>query len=378
MSKFRPALAQPSHPSDFHMDASAGKCTIAVDTMGGDLGPTEFIRALLYATEELKLDCNFTLVGKGRLLERLLKVRKFKATRGTIRIHHASEVIGMEEKPVQALKRKKDSSMVQAIGLVKDGQADAMVSCGNTGALMAGSTLRLRPLEGVDRPALGIIIPSRKKPCVLIDVGANPESDATNLLHNAVLGSNYARAALGVEHPRVALLTIGTEEGKGNSLINATHLMLQKIDGIINYAGPIEGFQIFDGDVDVIVCDGFIGNVVLKSSEALFGFIGSTIKEEMIRNPKRMIGAALSKSAFRDMKIRLSPDQYAGAPLLGIKGNILKTHGSSNFTAIANALRIASQIVQHDMLDSICGDLNQANNLIRPQETQPAPAPASG
>jgi len=348
------------------MGAPAGRCTIAVDTMGGDLGPTEFIRALLYATDKLKLDCDFILVGKGRLLERLLKVRKFQADPATLRIHHASQVIGMEEKPVQALKQKKDASMLQAIELLRNGQADAMVSCGNTGALMAGGTLRLRPLEGVDRPALGIIIPSRKKPYVLIDVGANPESDAINLLHNAILGSNYAKAALGIEQPRVALLTIGTEGGKGNSLINKTHSIMQQLNGIINYAGPIEGFQIFDGDVDVVVCDGFVGNIVLKSSEALFSFIGSTIKEEMVRNPKRMIGAALSKSAFRDMKVRLNPDQYAGAPLLGIKGNILKTHGSSNYIAIANAMRIAHQIVQHDLIDSIRAEIDQANALIRP------------
>jgi len=346
------------------MEARAGRCTIAVDTMGGDLGPSEFIRGLLYATEELKLDCNFTLVGKARLLERLLEASKVRVDPERIRIHDASQVIGMEEKPIQALKKNKDSSMVKAIALVKDGKAEAMVSCGNTGALMAGGTLRLRPLEGVDRPALGIIIPSRKKPYVLIDVGANPESNPKNLLQNAVLGSNYAKAALGIANPRVSLLTIGTEEGKGNSLINTTHTMLQKIDGVINYTGPIEGFQIFNGDVDVIVCDGFVGNVVLKSSEAVFSFVGSTIKEELLRNVKRMIGAALSKSAFRDMKGRLSPDQHAGAPLLGIKGNILKTHGSANFTAIANALRIASQIVKHDMLDSIQSDINEANSRL--------------
>jgi glycerol-3-phosphate acyltransferase PlsX len=350
------------------MGARAGKCTIAVDTMGGDLGPSEFVRGLFYATEKLKLDCKFTLVGKGRLIERLLKVRKIKAAPGTIEVHHASQVIGMDEKPIHALKNKKDSSMAQAIALVREGKADAMVSCGNTGALMAGGTLRLRPLEGIDRPALGIIIPTRKKPSVLIDVGANPESEALNLMHNAVLGSNYAKAALGVPKPRVGLLTIGTEEGKGNSLINKTHALLRKIHGIVDYAGPIEGFQIFDGEVDVIVCDGFVGNVVLKSSEAVFQFVGSTMKEELVRNPKRMIGAALSKSAFRDMKGRLSPDQYAGAPLLGLKGNILKTHGSSNYIAIANALRISSEIIRHDMIDSISSEINQANALIEPAE----------
>lgn len=347
------------------MGAPGGRCTIAVDTMGSDLGPSEFIRGLLYATEKLELDCEFTLVGKGRLLERLLKVRKLTIDPGKIHIHHASEVVSMDDKPIQALKKKKDSSMAQAIELLREGKADAVVSCGNTGALMAGGTLRMRPLDGVDRPALGIIVPSKRKPFVLIDVGANPESTPINLMHNAVLGSNYARAALGVEKPRVALLTIGTEEGKGNSLINATHTYLQMInDKVIHYVGPIEGFQLFDGGVDVVVCDGFVGNIVLKSSEALFGFIGSTMKEELIRNPKRILGAALSKSAFRDMKVRLSPDQHAGAPLLGLKGNILKSHGSSNYIAIANALRIAREVVTHDMIDSISSDINQANDLI--------------
>jgi glycerol-3-phosphate acyltransferase PlsX len=299
------------------------------------------------------------------LLERLIKVRKFGIDPDKIQVHHASEVVSMADKPIQALRKKKDSSMAQAIKLLRDGKADAVVSCGNTGALMAGGTLRMRPLDGVDRPALGIIVPSKKKPFVLIDVGANPESSALNLMHNAVLGSNYAKAALGIENPRVSLLTIGTEEGKGNSLINASSIYLNAIDRkVINYVGPIEGFQIFDGDVDVIVCDGFVGNVVLKSSEAVFGFVGSTMKEELVRNPKRIIGAALSKSAFRDMKVRLSPDQHAGAPLLGLKGNILKSHGSSNYIAIANALRIARQIVRHDMIDSISSDINQANDLI--------------
>jgi glycerol-3-phosphate acyltransferase PlsX len=355
------------------MGASAVNCTIAVDTMGGDLGPTEFIRGLFYAIEELKLDCNFILVGNGRLLERLLKVRKLDIYSERIRIHHASQVIGMDEKPIQALKTKKDSSMVQALALLKNGEADALVSCGNTGALMAGGTLRMRQIPGVDRPALGIIVPSKKKPFVLIDVGANPESTAENLVHNAVLGSNYAKAALDIERPRIGLLTIGTEEGKGSSLITATHPLLQKIDGIINYAGPIEGFQLFDGDVDVVVCDGFVGNIVLKSSEALFSFIGSTMREELVRNPKRKIGAVLSKSAFRDMKTRLGPDQHAGAPLLGLRGNILKSHGSSNYVAIANALRITQEVVTHDMIDSIGSEINQANALITPPDEEKAP-----
>ena len=338
--------------------------TIAIDTMGGDKGPTECIRALSFAIEDMKLDCKFTLVGKKRLLERLLKVRKLDSYSDQINLCNSTQVIGMHEKPIQALKSKKDSSMVKAIELLKDQQADAIVSCGNTGALMAGATLRLRQISGVERPALGIIVPSKKNPFVLIDVGANPESTAKHLVHNAVLGSNYAKTALNLETPRVALLTIGTEEGKGNSLINDTHNLLQKINGVVNYTGLIEGFQLFDGDFDVVVCDGFVGNIVLKSSEALFSFISATIREELLRNITRKIGAALSKPAFKDMKTKLSPDKHAGAPLLGLRGNVLKTHGSSNYIAIANALRIAKEVVARDMIHSISDDINQANELI--------------
>lgn len=346
------------------MGAATNNCTIAVDTMGGDKGPTEFIRALTHAIEDLQLDCNFTLIGKERLLERLLKVRKLDTYSDRIELCNSTQVIEMDEKPVQALKSKKDSSMMKAIALLKEQKADALVSCGNTGALMAGSTLRLRPISGVDRPALGIIVPSRKDPFVLVDVGANPESNAKHLVQNAILGSNYAKAALGIEKPRVALLTIGTEEGKGNSLINQTHSLLQKIHGIVDYVGPIEGFQLFDGIVDVVVCDGFVGNIVLKSSEAVFSFVSSTMREELVRNIKRKIGAVLSKSAFKDMKTRLGPDKHAGAPLLGLRGNVLKTHGSSNYIAIANALRIAKEVVTADMIHSIDNDIVHANELI--------------
>ena len=350
------------------MGARAGRCTIAVDAMGGDLGPTEFIRGLSYATEELKLDCDIVLVGSSRLLERLLKVRNLKVRPSAIRIHHASEVIGMDEKPVHALKTKKDSSMLRAIELVSEGKADAVVSCGNTGALMASGTLRLRTLEGVARTALGLIIPGRQQPSVLVDAGANPESNSDHLVHNAILGSNYSRAALNIENPRVALLNVGAEEGKGNRRINEAHEKLKKVNGVINYVGPIEGFDVFSSSVDVTVCDGFVGNILIKSCESLFGLVGSAMKEELKRNPKRIIGAALSKSAFRDMRYRLSPDRFAGAPLLGLKGNILKSHGSSNYQAIANAMRIATEIVRHDMIDSIRSEIKQANEIIQPGE----------
>jgi glycerol-3-phosphate acyltransferase PlsX len=332
--------------------------------MGSDLGPAEFVRGIDYALNKLELDSHFILVGNGRLIERLIKAAKLDAFASKLSIHNASEVIAMNEKPIQALKSKKDSSMAQALKLLKQEQAQALVSCGNTGALMAGGTLRLRPLKGVERPALATIIPTKKTPFVLVDVGANPECTPENLVHNAVLGSNYAKAALKIERPRVALLTIGTEEGKGNNLVNQTHPLLQKMEGIIHYNGPIEGFQLFEGAVDVVVCDGFVGNIVLKTSEALFKFVGGTIKEELLRNPKRKIGAALSAAAYRDMKARLSPDNYSGAPLLGLAGNILKSHGASNSVAIGNALRISQEIVAHDMLESIASDIQAANKVL--------------
>lgn len=332
--------------------------------MGSDLGPSEFVRGLDYALNKLELDSHFILVGNGRLIERLLKTAQLAAFAPQLSIHHASEVIAMDEKPIQALKSKKDSSMAQALRLLKQQQAQALVSCGNTGALMAGGTLRLRPLQGVERPALATIIPTKQSPFVLVDVGANPECTPENLVHNAVLGSNYAKAALKIKRPRVALLTIGTEEGKGNNLVNQTHPLLQKMDGIIHYIGPVEGFQLFEGMVDVVVCDGFVGNIVLKTSEALFKFVGGTIKEELLRNPKRKIGAALSAAAYRDMKARLSPDNYSGAPLLGLAGNILKSHGASNAVAIGNALRISQEIVAHDMLESIASDIQVANSVL--------------
>lgn len=346
-------------------ESRVNKCRLAVDTMGSDSGPVEFIRGLSYVRETFGFDCEWILCGDGPLLKDLLKAHKPRIDPSNIHIHPTTQVIDMDDKPIQALRKKKDSSMVQAIELLRDRKVDAVVSCGNTGALMAGGALRIRPLQGVDRPALGIVIPTGKKPCVLIDVGANPESTVLNLVHNAVLGSNYAKAALKCERPSVGLLTIGTEESKGNSLISETHKSLQNIDNhVINYTGLVEGFQIFDGDVNVIVCDGFIGNIVLKSSEAVFSLVGRTIKEELLKNPKRILGAALVKSAFRDMKARLSPDRYAGAPLLGIQGNILKSHGSSNYIAIANALRIARETVMSKMIDSIGADINKANDLI--------------
>ena len=346
------------------MSIDINSCNIAVDTMGSDKGPAEFIRALIYLKEQNNLTSNLVLLGPKKRLERMISLRKKVLPLNQIRIVDADEVINMDEKPITALKKKKNSSMVRAIELLKENSVQAMVSCGNTGAMMAGGTIRLRPIEGVERPALAAIIPSKKNPFVFLDVGANPESTPLQLMHNAILGTHYARARLGIPKPKVGLLTIGTEQGKGTPIINKTNEYLNSISSYINYQGLIEGFQLFDGDTDVIICDGFVGNILLKSSESLFSFIGETIKRELLRNIKRKIGAALSAAAFKDMKSQLNPDERSGAPLLGINGNIIKSHGSSNAVAIASAIIAAQTIVKCDMIDGIKSDILLANNKI--------------
>ena len=270
---------------------------IAVDAMGGDLGPAEVIAGAKLALGQHADLSPITLVGDKAVLEPLLHEAGLRAG-PRLDVHHASEVITMEDKPLNALKKKKDSSMVRAIELVKSGEASVVVSCGNTGALMAGGTLKLRPMEGVARPALAAICPREGGHFVLIDAGANPEAKPEHLVHNAILGSHYCHVMLGVKRPRVGLMTIGTEEGKGNALIGETHEQLKRVGDLLNYAGPIEGFQVFEEHVDVVVCDGFVGNIMIKSWESLLKFFKAMIKEEMQSNTLRKIGYGFAKGAF--------------------------------------------------------------------------------
>jgi glycerol-3-phosphate acyltransferase PlsX len=270
----------------------------------------------------------------------------------------------MDDKPLNALKKKKDSSMVRAIELVKTGDARVVVSCGNTGALMAGGTLRLRPMEGIARPALAAICPRQGGHFVLIDAGANPEAKPEHLVHNAILGTHYCRVMLGVEQPRVGLMNIGTEEGKGSTLINETNDALRRIGKLINYSGPIEGFHVFAEHVDVVVCDGFVGNIMLKSWESLVKFFSNMLKEELQANPLRATGALLSKGAFTALKERINPERYGGAPLLGLNGNVLKAHGSSSRRAICSAIHAANEMVKADMNQHIEADIARANEQL--------------
>jgi glycerol-3-phosphate acyltransferase PlsX len=336
---------------------------IAVDAMGGDLGPSEVVAAVKLALSQ-SLNLNpITLVGDEAVLRPI--IAHYGLSRSErVSVLHASEVITMDDKPLVALKRKKDSSMVRAIELVKAGEANVVVSCGNTGALMACGTLRLRTMEGVARPALAAVVPREGGHFVLIDAGANPEAKPEHLVHNSILGSHYCRVMLGIPAPRVGLMSIGTEDGKGNSLITETNELLKRIDGIIKYSGPIEGFQVFAEHVDVVVCDGFVGNIMLKSWESLEKFIRGMLREELGANPMRRTGALLSKGAFAALKDRINPERYGGAPLLGLRGNILKAHGSSNRNAIKSAIRAAGEIIKADMNQRMEADIARANELL--------------
>jgi glycerol-3-phosphate acyltransferase PlsX len=331
---------------------------LAIDAMGGDHGPVEVVAGVRLALRKESSPTRILLVGDQATLHKLLKDEGM-AHDERVKIVHASEVIGMDEKPIAALKQKKDSSMVRAIELVKDGHAQAVLSQGNTGALMAGGTLRLRPMEGINRPALASVIPSRGHRFVLIDAGANPDGDPVHLLHNALLGNQYARCAIGIRKPRVGLLTIGTEEGKGSEKILQAHDLFKSASEVMHYVGPVEGFQLFRNEVDVVVCDGFTGNILLKTLESCFFMLKGFLKEELKANPLRTAGALLSQGAYKAMLHELNPEALGGAPLLGLNRLVIKSHGSSTRGYIAGAIRIAGEALAHDLTGAIRGDLDK-------------------
>ena len=343
---------------------------IAVDAMGGDLGPAEVVAAVRLALDEFPGLNPVTLVGDQAQLQPLVDQAGLGGLE-TVQILHASEVVTMDDKPLAALRRKKDSSMLRAIELVKDGRAAAAVSCGNTGCLVAAGIVKLRTLAGIDRAALAPVIPRAHGHFILIDAGANPAAEAGHLVHNAILGTHYCRLELGIARPRVGLLTIGTEEGKGNTLVAETHEQLKQLGDLINYRGPVEGFQVFTDEIDVLVCDGFVGNICLKSWESLAKFFKTEMKTFLTANPLRQLGAALSQGAFRQLKGRIEPERYGGAPLLGLRGNLIKAHGSANRQALKNALHDASEMIKTDLNALIEADVARARELL-------CAAPAAG
>ncbi len=316
--------------------------TIAVDVMGADNGAEVFIASIVQTIKRCSCVARqIKLIGNQQHIKEAIAKQKADKWLTDVEIIHADQEISMTDKPMFALRNKKNSSMFQAIELIKNGHADGMLSCGNTGCLMAGGTLKLRTMTGIDRPALCTMIPSPNHQFALLDVGANPSSTAKNLVHNAILGAHYFRTVIGEEHPRVGLLTIGTEEGKGSDLICEAHRLLKLANNDINYIGLIEGFQLFNEHVDVVVCDGFVGNILLKSMESMAKTIKQYIRHQILKNPLRILGAILARGAFKDIKRQLNPDKFSGAPFLGLNGIVIKSHGASSAEGISSALELA-------------------------------------
>jgi glycerol-3-phosphate acyltransferase PlsX len=343
---------------------------IAVDVMGGDHGCGVVIEGAIGALQADKRITSLFLVGHKSEIHAALPRRGFRDHR--VRVIHASEILTMEDKPVAAVRKKKDSSIVRAVELVREGKADAVVSLGNTGGIFAAATFKLGRIPGLDRGGIATIIPTPDHHFVLLDSGANIECKPIHLAHYAVMGSVYSRAILGCENPRVGILSIGTEPSKGNELTLQAFRLCKSLD--LNFIGNIEGHDLFHNRVDVVVCDGFVGNIVLKTAESLATALFSMLKRELTANPRRQLGALLAQNAFRAIRKRMDPEVYGGAPLLGFNGAVLKAHGSARERAIANALRATTENLQHQVNQTIAEGIARANERIASLEPSAAPA----
>jgi glycerol-3-phosphate acyltransferase PlsX len=308
--------------------------TIAVDAMGGDNAPKEIVKGAVLAVEEKK-DIKVILVGKEEVI--LDELKGYEYDKERIITVNAEDNISNNESPVLAIRRKKNSSIVIALNLVKNGQADAFVSAGSTGAVLAGGQLIIGRIKGVERPPLAPIIPTIAGASLLIDCGANVDARPSHLVQFARMGSIYMENVMGVKNPKVAIVNIGAEEEKGNALVKETFPMLKEIPDI-NFIGSIEARDIPYGYADVIVCEAFVGNVILKLYEGLGTALIKKVKEGLMSSLKSKIGALLSKSALKNTLKAFDYSQYGGAPLLGLKGLVVKTHGSSKSNEIKNSI----------------------------------------
>jgi glycerol-3-phosphate acyltransferase PlsX len=318
---------------------------IALDAMGGDYAPKNTIEGTVLALKELPQIEKLVLVGRTQAIETELQRTGCQDPR--IEIFHATEVIDMHESAARAIRQKKDASISRAIDLVKNDTVQAMVSAGHTGAVVAASVLKLRTLPGVTRPGVACLMPTETKVFVLIDAGANPDSDPENLVQFAIMGSVCARYVLGRLNPRVALMSIGEEDTTGNETTKEAFKLLKRTT--LNFHGNIEGFDLFENPVDVVVCDGFTGNVVLKTSEAAAQAIFASLKHQLFKTPIRKLGAFFAKGAFKTIRSKLNPDEYGGSQLLGVNGTCIIAHGASSPVAIKNAIRAAADAIKYEL-----------------------------
>lgn len=323
---------------------------IAVDAMGGDYAPEEVIKGTLRAAEAWP-EMQLILVGQQEQILPFLMGHK----PSNISLVEASEVIGMDEHPANAVRKKKDASIVVATRLVKLGEADAVVSAGSTGAQMAAALLGLGRIKGIERPAIGTILPTAEGGKLILDVGANLDATPEQLCQYALMGSIYAEKILGIPKPRVGLLNIGSEEGKGNDLTQKAYALLKVAP--VNFIGNVEGRDVPYGRADVVVCEGFVGNVLLKTAEGLAGVLFELIKEKITSNLIRKLGALAVKPGLKEIAQMMDYAEYGGAPLLGVNGISIICHGSSKTKAIFNAIRVAQECIQVRLIDHIRDDL---------------------
>ncbi|SDL89619.1 phosphate acyltransferase PlsX [Halarsenatibacter silvermanii] len=328
---------------------------IVVDAMGGDNAPEEIVRGSISALEDLE-DLNIILTGKK---SQIISFLSEKEQREDLEILDCEEVIEMNEKPARALKRKKDTSIGRAADLVASDKAQALVSAGSTGASLAAGIIKIGRLSGIKRPAISVVLPTKKKPVLLLDVGANANCESFYLKQFAVMGQIYSKNIMNRDNPAIGLMNVGEEEGKGNKMIDEAFELISEDDRIKNFRGNIEGRDIFTGELDVILCDGFAGNVILKTMEGLGEYIFSLLKDVFTDNLKTKIGGFLVKNSLQNMKSEVDYRQYGGAPMLGLKGNVIISHGSSDALAIKNAIKAAARTVENDIVPIIDDEINR-------------------
>ncbi len=315
--------------------------------MGGDFAPAETVKGAVAALAD-NPNIEMILVGRENAISRELK--RYKNIKN-ISIYNATEVIETSEPPIQAIKQKKDSSINVAVSLVKEGKADAVVSAGNTGAFMASALFGLGRVPGIERPAIATIFPTKNGRVLLLDMGANVDCKPKHLVQFAKMGSIYSKYVLHADNPRVGLLNIGEEPEKGNELTTSTYPLLKESG--LNFTGMVESKEIFSGKVDVVVCDGFIGNLILKFGESTAGFLFSLIKEELSKHPITKLAVLFLLPAFKRINKKVDYDEFGGAELLGLNGVVIKAHGRAKAKAIKNAVRVAAESVEGNVVNYI-------------------------
>ena len=331
---------------------------IAVDAFGGDNAPKAVVEGCVAALKTYS-DITIALCGDEESIKNELSAYDYDASR--VEIYHAPEVIGCDEQPTFAIRRKKNSSLVKAMELVRDKEAECVLSAGSTGAVLAGATFIVRRIEGVKRPALGVVFPAEKGCVLIMDCGANVDCKPSYLMQFAVMASAYMKDVMGVENPRIGLLNNGAEAEKGNELTKAAYKLLE--DAPVNFVGNCEARDILSGQFDAIVCDGFAGNIVLKYTEGMASTLMSMLKGELMADTRSKIGALFAKPAFRRFKKIMDYTEYGGAPLLGIDGGVVKAHGSSNAKAFAAAIGQARKFALGGINGSIRDAIGQLPDI---------------